>query len=426
MEGTDPRLTAPAIDPEPPPEVDNPVLTGADVDDISDVPFVADPFLCRVDGRFHLFFEVKSRRRKLFGLRSAPQFDIAHATSPDGRDWSYEGVVLPASQAEHTYPFVHRHDGEWYMTPAPAGRMPQEFRVYRADPFPDEWTLVDSALAGEVRIDPTPFRHEGTWYLCYQEAESFDIRLRHADSLVGGEWVEHPDSPLFTPGGNDVAPGGRPVVREGYVDLFFRRGTPGLVEHWRVTELSPDSLSMTGLPSSPVVAGTGEEGAWNGRNMHHVDAGVAVSSAADLVAVDGQDHDRDYRLGIYRDCQEETALLVARADGVRLEPGEATAPDWTVGTAVGWEDDLAVPADGHYRVALTVDLRGDGAGELSLVLRGGEEPLAEGSVPIATGEGRLTAGPARLTAGTPVGGTVAHDGPTPVTADLRLACWRCW
>ena len=290
--------TVPTLRVEPHPDVTNPVLTADDIDDVDDVAFVADPFVVRDGGTYHLFFEIKSRGSGWLGRRPGPQFDIGHATSADGLNWTYRGVVLPASQAEHTYPFVFRHEGEWLMTPSPAGSTPREFRVYEASSFPDEWTLVDRALTGHVRIDPTPFRYEGTWYLPYQETGSYDVRLRYADSLLDGAWREHPASPLFTPGGNDIAQGGRPIVHDGCVDLFFRRGTPGIVESWRLTDLSPTSVRMSQLPASPIVSGTGTDD-WNGRNMHHLDTGQAIRRTADVVLVDGQDHDRDYRLGVY-------------------------------------------------------------------------------------------------------------------------------
>jgi hypothetical protein len=284
---------------EPHPDVANPVLTAHDVDDVDDVSFVADPFVVREGGLYHLFFEIKSRRLQWLGLRgTTAQFDIGHATSPDGLEWTYQGVVVPAAQAEHTYPFVFRHDDEWFMTPSPAGSTPREFRIYRASSFPDEWTLVDRTLTGQVRIDPTPFAYEGTWYLPYQETGTYDVRFRYADSLIDGDWREHPDSPLFTPGGNDIAQGGRPVVHDDCVDLFFRRGTPGIVEYWRFTELSPTSLRMRELSASPIVSGTGARG-WNGRNMHHIDLG-AVTPETNVVLVDGQDDARDYRIGVYR------------------------------------------------------------------------------------------------------------------------------
>ena len=296
--------TASRVTADPDSVVENPILTGDDVDDIERVAFVADPFVVRTDGRYHLFFEIKSARQGRLGPDW--QFDIGHATSTGGRDWTYEGVVLPAAQAEHTYPYVFRHEDAWYMTPSPAGTTPREFRVYRADPFPKKWRLVDRSLRGRVRIDPTPFRFRGTWYVPYQETGSFDVRLAIADSLVNGDWTHHPADPLFVPGGNDVAAGGRPVVSDESVDLFFRRGAPGVVEHWRLSTLTPTELIGYELPGSPIVEGVGGDG-WNGRNMHHVDTGTDD----DLIIVDGQDTERLYRIGVYRDegdgdCQPES------------------------------------------------------------------------------------------------------------------------
>lgn len=279
------------------PASDNPVLTADQVRDCSHVLFVADPFVVH-DGCYHLFFEVKRHDRwPGFGLRDAtPRFDVGHATSEDGRRWTYEGVVLPASQAEHTYPHVFRYNDEWHMAPSPAGATPSEFRLYRARSFPREWTLVSSALSGEVRIDPTPFEYDDRWFLVYQEARTYDVRLQHAERLDGA-WREHPASPLFTPGGNEIAPGGRPLVHDDGVELFFRRGTPGIVEHWWVKEPSEGRFEMRELDSSPILSG--EEGnGWNSRNMHHVDAGL-VADGHDVVAVDGQDETGEYRIGIY-------------------------------------------------------------------------------------------------------------------------------
>lgn len=184
------------------------------------------------------------------------------------------------------------------MMPSPAGTTPDEFRVYRARSFPGDWELAESTLSGELRIDPTQFRYDGTWYLLYQQAGSFDVRLRWANSLVDGTWRDHPASPLFEPGGNDIACGGRPVIHEDCVDVFFRRGTPGIVESWRLFDLSPESLSAVELPGSPLVSGT-DDGGWNGLNMHYIDAGEL--DAEGIVVVDGQDQAGDYRIGVYRD-----------------------------------------------------------------------------------------------------------------------------
>jgi hypothetical protein len=284
----------------PHPAISNPVLTRGDVSDIEDVRFVADPFVVREGAVYHAFFEIKSHAESavLGFVKGGEAFDIGHATSPDGREWTYRGVVLPAAQAEHTYPYVFQHHGDYYMSPCPAGDTPAAFRLYRADPFPTDWELVSESIVGDVRTDPTPFEWHGTWFLPYQASDSFEVRLRYADDLLADEWVEHPASPLFDPGGNDVSLGGRPIVHEDGVDLFFRRGTPGIVEHWRVSEASTTTWSMRELPSSPVVAGVGGRG-WNGRNVHHVDFGPFVEAGADVVVVDGQDVIGEYRIGVY-------------------------------------------------------------------------------------------------------------------------------
>lgn len=292
--------SAPGLQVVPHPARINPVLACTDVTDVSVVSFVADPFVVCDETRFHCFFEIKSRDRRRWLIRETQaEFDIGHATSFDGLGWTYQGVVLPASQSEHTYPFVFRHDGDWFMTPSPAGATPDEFRVYRSTSFPEQWDLVDRALTEQVRIDPTPFEFEGMWYLLYQATDTYDVVLRTADSLVGGDWVEHPASPLFSPGSNAIAPGGRPLVYDEHVDVFFRRGDPGVVEAWRLRELTPDSLELIELPTSPVISASATE-QWNSRNMHHIDAGVAVESGADIVLVDGQDENNDYRLGVYK------------------------------------------------------------------------------------------------------------------------------
>jgi len=430
----DPRLSAPALRVESRPRVENPVLTATDVDDVEDVHFVADPFVVRDGDRFHLFFEVKSDGpRRLFGLRgTGAQFDTAHATSHDGLDWNYEGVVLPDGQAGHTYPFVFRHDGDWLMTPSPAGSTPKEFRVYRADPFPGEWTLVDRALTGEVRIDPTPFRFEGRWYLLYQEAGSYDVVLRHADSLVGGTWEEHPASPLFSPGGNDIAQGGRPFVREGCVDVFFRRGTPGIVESWRLVDLSPDSLEAHELPTSPVVSGTGEAGAWNGRNMHHVDAGPAANSGNDLVLVDGQDDERDYRIGVYRTAGEPLVAVEATARDLRVPAGAEMSPSLDVVRSVGYDagTPLCIHSTGHYRLGIEVGVDpGEGPFGVTLFLRADGEDLTAGRVSVGDrrNAGHLRHGPVHLDRGVRVRPALRHDADRAVGVEaVSVTVRRCW
>src|SRR5262245_60427292 len=86
--GTSPLALAPADD--------EPVFTADRVTDIA-ARFVADPFLVRADGRWHVFFEAFNA--------ATGQGDIGWATSDDARRWSYQRIVL--DEPFHlSYPYV--------------------------------------------------------------------------------------------------------------------------------------------------------------------------------------------------------------------------------------------------------------------------------------------------------------------------------
>lgn len=430
----DPRLATPPLRVDRSTDADwNPVLTAADVDDVAHISFVADPFVVRAgsdesddtrdDGPYHCFFEVKRRdRRSLLGLcDTEARFDIGHATSPDGRDWTYEGVVLPAAQAEHTYPHVFHHDDDWWMVPSPAGSTPDELRVYRAADFPTDWELVETTLAGEVRIDPTPFEYDGTWFLVHQ-APDYSVRLRYSDRLVGGEWEEHPASPLFDPGANDVAPGGRPLVdaSAGTVDLFFRRGDPGIVEGWRVVDPSRDEWSMHELPTSPVVVGSGELGAWDERNVHHIDAGLARATGSDLVLVDGQDADRRYRLGVARTREfDGDGADTARLSERTVYPGERAVLSTRAPTAA--------PDAGWYRVSVRPAVESHESVTVEVSLAAGDATASGVFDAAGEAQGHVGLGPVGLEPGARPVVELRHDGSHPVRVTGGVVClWWWW
>src|SRR5512146_2116952 len=93
----------------PPSDQPNPVLTRHDVTDVF-ASFVADPFMLRVDGTWHMFFEVLTLRDgSWIGV-------ISHATSRDGRRWEYDRTVL--SEPFHlSYPYVFESGSDFYMIP---------------------------------------------------------------------------------------------------------------------------------------------------------------------------------------------------------------------------------------------------------------------------------------------------------------------
>src|SRR5689334_15126519 len=67
------------------PSSDAPFVTASDVDDVP-ATFVADPFMVRRGGEWHMFLEVLNAAND--------RGEIGHATSTDGRSWKYRGIVL--------------------------------------------------------------------------------------------------------------------------------------------------------------------------------------------------------------------------------------------------------------------------------------------------------------------------------------------
>jgi hypothetical protein len=245
----------------PDPQVMNPVLTA---EDITDVPaeFVADPFMIRVDERWHLFFELfhADLAKGLIGL----------ATSSDARTWEYHGVVL--DEPFHlSYPHVFAWDGEIYMTPETLAL--GGIALYRAEPFPTRWRRIDTIVRGEF-ADPTPFRHGEHWWLFAAKLDRRcdTLQLFHAPSL-GGRWSGHPASPVIVGDARRARPAGRVVCSGGSLIRFAQDGIPHYGQAVRAFEILP--LSETAYqerPTSPEIVLAAGDQPWNRGRVHHVDA----------------------------------------------------------------------------------------------------------------------------------------------------------
>lgn len=250
-----------------------PAITADMVTDV-DADFVADPFLVVDSAGQTVFFEILNRE--------TGQGDLGVATSPDGDEWTYRGLVLD-EEFHLSYPHVFRHEGSWYMTPE--SEAADRVRLYRAASFPMEWSPVTTLVEGFDLADPTVFRHAGHWWMFTGKAGTHDqLRLFHAPDLEG-PWSEHPKSPLVTSDASVSRPAGR-VVKKG--DALFRvaqdsEGRYGrAVVGFEITELSPTRYSERPLGDNLLEAGVHE---WNAAGMHHLDAVQLDGSWR--VAVDG-------------------------------------------------------------------------------------------------------------------------------------------
>ena len=267
--GTSPWLLAP-------PPNDQPVLTAADVTD-APATSVADPFLIRRGGRWHMFFEVDD-----WLARKAA---IGHATSGDGLHWEYERIVL-AEPFHLSYPCVFEHGGHVWMIPesTQAGSV----RLYRARRFPDDWVHETDLLAGEAFADATPFQHAGRWWMFAETSgEANDtLRLFTAADLTG-PWREHPRSPIVRGDARHARPAGPVIAAEGRLVRLAQNCVPAYgidVRGAEILALSPDGYAERPLTASPLVGPSGQ--GWNDRGMHHL-AAARRPDGTWLVAVDG-------------------------------------------------------------------------------------------------------------------------------------------
>jgi hypothetical protein len=87
-----------------PDNLKNPVITARDITDVT-ADFVADPFMIRENNKWHMFFEVMTRKG-----------EIGLAQSSDGLHWDYRQIVL-REPFHLSYPYVFKWNDDYYMIP---------------------------------------------------------------------------------------------------------------------------------------------------------------------------------------------------------------------------------------------------------------------------------------------------------------------
>jgi hypothetical protein len=255
----------------------NPVLT---VSDVTDVPasIVADPFMCRADGVWHMYFELMNLVSK--------NGEIALATSRDGLRWRYQGVVL-REPFHLSYPQVFRWRDDFFMIPE-TGRA-SAVRVYRAVRFPDRWSHVATLLQGSRFVDSSVFYFDDRWWMFTEagpEPTSPILRLFFASELMG-PWTEHPASPLLTGDTRIARPAGRVVVFGGRPVRFAQPVLPVYgteVRAFEILHLSTTHYEERQIGADPLLGPGGAS--WNAGGMHHIDA-HELDDGSWLACVDG-------------------------------------------------------------------------------------------------------------------------------------------
>ncbi|GAB3220207.1 family 43 glycosylhydrolase [Glycomyces halotolerans] len=147
--------------------------------------------------RWHLFYTQRRADQPDAGVAWVHGTDIGHATSPDGREWTYEGTLAgPDCERGNTWwaPEVVRHDGAWHMYVTFLEGIrddwtgPAEIRHYTSEDLGD-WTYrstidLDSERAIDAAVHRLP---DGKWRMWYKD-ERRDSHIYAADSDDLFEW----------------------------------------------------------------------------------------------------------------------------------------------------------------------------------------------------------------------------------------------
>ena len=244
----------------PHPDAMNPVLHPTDIDDLNGVS-IADPFMLRSEGIWHMFFEVLDgdNGKGCIGL----------ATSPNAITWSYDQIVL-TEKFHLSYPYVFANGSDYYMIPETVEG--GGICLYKATNFPHAWTFQQKLIEG-VWADPSIFEYERQWWMfaCGAPKESSSLHLFYAEDLLG-PWIEHPASPLISCNHRIARPAGRVTVYDDQIVRFCQDCEPRYGT--RVRAFVVDTLTTTDYaerehPLSPILVPQGIE--WNSERMHHVD-----------------------------------------------------------------------------------------------------------------------------------------------------------
>lgn len=249
----------------------NPVLTAADVTDYGNVDFVADPFMfVSGTGNWHMFFEVFNRNRE-------PTAAIGHAYSNDaGQSWQYTGIVL---QTEHhlAFPYVFQANDAYYMIPEQWNRQsPASITLYRTDSLPNGWSPISVITTPDQFLsDCVVYRWNDRWWaLAGSDNERYELFGYYSSELETNEWHSHVENPIISGRPAAARPGGRPIVSEEDLIVFFQDCVAQYgdsVRAFEVETLSPTAYRDQELSWSPILQSSNKCIGWNSGSMHHID-----------------------------------------------------------------------------------------------------------------------------------------------------------
>ena len=164
----------------------------------------ADPLLFSENGKTWLFVEAFNIRKHKGELGV---FDIV-----DGKAENFRLIIKTSTHM--SYPFVFKHDGEYYMIPETGAA--KEIVLYKADFFPNVWKREKVLLSGDVYRDSTVIKTKdgSIKVLSYKQVGTnrFNIKnfvtvfdldmnsrsLTQVEQFIDKKKINRPAGPLFS------------------------------------------------------------------------------------------------------------------------------------------------------------------------------------------------------------------------------------
>lgn len=222
-----------------------------------------------------MFFEV-------FNIKTG-QGDIGLAESYNGSNWFYKQIVL--DEPFHlSYPCVFKYNNEYYMIPET--HEVKEIRLYKANNFPYNWSLVKVIANGSDFVDNTIFFFNSTWWLFTGTVHNDVLRLYYSDSLFGS-WIEHPKSPIISGDANISRPAGNVIIFDNRIFRFAQDDYPDYGNQiwvFEITQLNKQVYKEKKIDDEPFLKGFKN---WNKEGIHQISI-CKIAPNNWIAAVDGK------------------------------------------------------------------------------------------------------------------------------------------
>lgn len=156
--------------------------------------FWADPFIVSENNKYYVFFEE--------ALYSNPEKAHISLLVMNENGEAEKPQKILERDYHLSYPFVFKHDGQYWMIPETAAN--RTIEVYRCTNFPDKWELYDTLMTDIEAYDVTLFYHDHKWWLFTVVVENQgsptwdELFLFHSDSPFSKSWIAHPQNPIVS------------------------------------------------------------------------------------------------------------------------------------------------------------------------------------------------------------------------------------